>query len=310
MLDLQKKGLKKLILDLRDNGGGILEEAIDIADDFLDGDKLIVYTQGVNSPKREYSSRTEGLFEKGKLVVLTDEGTASASEVLTGALQDWDRATIIGRRTFGKGLVQEQYALSDGSAVRLTVARYYTPAGRSIQKPYDKENHEAYNEEVMKRFHDGEVLHQDTTLNHNGKVYKTFGGRTVYGGGGITPDIFVAFDTSTLDHQITSLYIKNTLNRFIYTYYIRNIAEFNEFKTASDFAKNFHHDDEVWKSLSNFAALDSINLKLVPEKDRQLLITRLKALLGREGWRQEGYFEVVNTYDPVVQRAMQEINKN
>lgn len=310
MLELQKKGLKKLILDLRDNGGGILEEAIDIADDFLDGDKLIVYTQGVNSPKREYASKTEGLFEKGKLIVLTDEGTASASEVLTGALQDWDRATIIGRRTFGKGLVQEQYSLSDGSAVRLTVARYYTPTGRSIQKPYDKENHEAYNEEVMKRFHDGEVLHQDTTLNHNGKVYKTFGGRTVYGGGGITPDIFVAFDTSTLDHQITALYIKNTLNRFIYSYYIRNIREFNEFKTASDFSRNYHHDDEVWKSLGNFAAQDTIDLKLVSSKDRQLLLMRVKALLGRQGWRQEGYFEVANGYDPVVQRAMLEINKN
>ncbi|HZE84768.1 MAG TPA: S41 family peptidase, partial [Puia sp.] len=149
---LQTQGLQKLILDLRGNGGGILQESIEIADDFLDGDKLIVYTQGSRSPKVEYRCRRDGLFEKGKLVLLTDEGTASASEVLAGAVQDWDRATIIGRRTFGKGLVQEQYQLSDGSALRLTIARYYTPTGRSIQKPYDK-GHDDYNDEVIKRFH-------------------------------------------------------------------------------------------------------------------------------------------------------------
>src|SRR6202012_4590176 len=138
IMKLQEKGLQRLILDLRGNGGGDLTESIDVADDFLDGDKLIVYTQGARSPKVEYHCQREGLFEKGKLALLTDEGTASASEVLTGALQDWDRAAIIGRTTFGKGLVQEQYQLSNGAALRLTIARYYTPTGRSIQKPYDK----------------------------------------------------------------------------------------------------------------------------------------------------------------------------
>jgi carboxyl-terminal processing protease len=303
---LQKNPLQKLILDLRGNGGGILQQAVAVADDFLDGDKLIVYTQGANSPKLEYRCKVDGLFEKGKLVVLTDEGTASASEVLVGALQDWDRATIIGRRTFGKGLVQEQYQLSDGSALRLTVARYYTPSGRSIQKPYNKQDHESYNEEVMKRFHDGEVLHGDTASVHNGKIYKTSGGRTVYGGGGITPDIFVAFDTATIDHSITSLYVNNTLNRFVYFYYMEHLPEFKQYKTASDFAAGFHNDNNLWASLTDYAAKDTINLKAIPEKDKLLLLLRTKALLGRQGWRQEGYFEVANTFDPVVRKAMEQ----
>ena len=304
MQALQKTGLQKLILDLRGNGGGILQQAIAIADDFLDGDKLIVYTQGVNSPKVEYRCKIDGLFEKGKLVVLTDEGTASASEVLTGALQDWDRATIIGRRTFGKGLVQEQYQLSDGSALRLTIARYYTPTGRSIQKPYNKQDHESYNEEVMKRFHDGEVLHGDTTTNRSGKVYKTNGGRIVYGGGGITPDIFVAFDTSTFDRNIAQLYANNTFNRFIYSYYIQHLSDFKQYKTASDFAAGFHDDNKLWNSLVDYAAKDTINLKTIPEKDKNILLLRTKALLGRQGWRQEGYFEVANTFDPVIKKAL------
>src|SRR5580698_9851256 len=247
LMKLQSQGLQRLVLDLRDNGGGILQESIEIADDFLDGDKLIVYTVGAHSPKMEYRCRRDGLFEKGKLALLTDEGTASASEVLTGALQDWDRATIIGRRTFGKGLVQEQYQLSDGSALRLTIARYYTPTGRSIQKPYDK-GHDDYNEEVMKRFHDGEVLHGDTTSKHAGPAFKTLGPekRTVYGGGGITPDIFIGFDTSTFSRNTTTLYVDGTLNRFIYAYYIQHLTTFQTFKGPADFVSGFHDDEKLW----------------------------------------------------------------
>ena len=154
--NLQKKGMKSMILDLRDDGGGILTEATNIADEFLSDDKLITYTEGEHSPKKEYRCSKDGIFEKGKLVVLANEGTASASEILIGALQDWDRATVVGRRTFGKGLVQEQFQLSDGSGLRLTVARYYTPLGRSIQKSY-KNGVEAYNMDIMNRFHDGEM---------------------------------------------------------------------------------------------------------------------------------------------------------
>ncbi|HVU56354.1 MAG TPA: S41 family peptidase [Puia sp.] len=306
---LQKQGLQQLVLDLRSNGGGFLDQAIEIADDFLDGDKLIVYTVGVRSPKVEYRSRRDGLFETGKLVVLTDERTASASEVLTGALQDWDRATIIGRRTFGKGLVQEPYQLSDGATLRLTVARYYTPTGRSIQKPYDK-GHDEYNEELFNRFHNGEVLHGDTSATH-GPAYKTLGKekRTVYGGGGITPDIFVGFDTSTLARNITALYVDGTLSRFIYSYYIQHLPVFQSFKTPSDFVSGFHGDDQLWNSLMTYAAKDTIDLHNVPVRDKEILQHRIKALMARQIWRTEGYYQVSNAYDPVVNKALETLHK-
>lgn len=305
LMKLQESGLQKLILDLRGNGGGILQEAIEIADDFLDGDKLIVYTKGSRSPKVEYRCRREGLFEKGALVLLADEGTASASEILLGAVQDWDRGTILGRRSFGKGLVQEQYQLSDGSALRLTVARYYTPTGRSIQKPYNK-GHEDYNEEVLKRFHDGEVLHGDTSANHPGFAYKTLGKekRTVYGGGGITPDIFIGFDTSTLAKNITALYVDGTLGRFVYSYYTQHLPAFQQFKTPADFVTGFHDDDKLWSSLAAYAARDTIDIRSIPPKDKEILGHRIKALMARQIWRTEGYFEVSNAYDPVVNKAL------
>ncbi|HLY70196.1 MAG TPA: S41 family peptidase [Puia sp.] len=309
MMKLQQQGLKKLVLDLRDNGGGILGEAVDIADDFLDQDKLIVYTQGLHSQKTEYRCVRDGLFEKVKLILLVDERTASASEILTGALQDWDRATIIGRRTFGKGLVQEQYQLSDGSALRLTIARYYTPIGRSIQKPYNKNDHEAYNEELLKRFHDGEVLHGDTSSSHTGMAYKTKGGRTVYGGGGITPDIFVAFDTNTISKSLTSMYISGMLSRFVYLYYMQNQKDLNQYKTAADFIANFHGEEKLWHSLATFAEKDTINVRNIPPNDKIILQQQTKALLARQMWQIDGYFEVANTYDPAVKKAMEVINK-
>ena len=215
--ELQAKGLKDLVFDLRGNGGGYMNEAIDIADEFLDGDKLIVYTQGVNSKKREYRCKRPGLFEKGKLIVLTDELSASASEVLSGALQDWDRATIIGRRSFGKGLVQEQYDLSDGSAIRLTVARYYTPLGRSIQRPYDK-GKKIYLDEISERLVNGESLNADSNKINKGQAYHTPAGRTVYGGGGIMPDMFVPIDTATFPAGINTLIANGSFNNFVYTY--------------------------------------------------------------------------------------------
>lgn len=311
LIKLQEQGLQRLILDLRENGGGVLQESIEIADDFLDGDKLIVYTVGVHSPKVEYRCRRDGLFEKGKLVLLTDEGTASASEVLTGALQDWERATVIGRRTFGKGLVQQPFELTDGSSLHLTIARYYTPTGRSIQKPYDNSGHNDYNEEVMKRFHDGEVLHGDTSTRHAGLAFRTLGPekRTVYGGGGITPDIFVGFDTSTLSRSITSLYVNGTLTRFIYSYYIQHLPAFQVFKVPAEFDAGFHDDEKVWNALTAYAAKDSIDLRLIPAKEKTVLQHRVKALLALQIWRNEGYYEVSNGYDPAFAKALEVVSK-
>jgi len=307
MEKLQQLGLQKLVLDLRGNGGGIVDEAVDIADEFLDNDKLIVYTEGRKSPRRDYKAQKPGLFEKGKLILLVDEGTASASEILTGALQDWDRATIMGRRTFGKGLVQEPLQLSDGSELRLTIARYYTPIGRSIQKPYNK-GRENYNEEVIERYHNGEVIHGDSSNSHTGPVFKTKGGRIVYGGGGIDPDIFVGLDTNNLSRNITSLYINGTLNSFIYTYYMQHISNFRQFKNPASFATGFHDEEKVWSSLVNYAAKDTINIQTISPRDKSLLQNRIKALFARLIWRTEGYFEISNSNDPVVKRALEEMD--
>jgi carboxyl-terminal processing protease len=304
---LQKQKMQKLILDLRGNGGGLLSQAVNIADEFLDGFKLIVYTQGAHVPKYEYRCKRDGLFEKGNLVLLVDEGSASASEVLSGALQDWDRATIVGRRTFGKGLVQEQFELSDGSALRLTVARYYSPLGRNIQKPYT-DGYEKYEEEITERFHDGEVLKGDTSK-IKGKAFKTPAGRLVYGGGGIMPDVYVSFDTASMGKEAIKLYMKGTLSNFIYTYYMQHKQEISQYKTPEQLSQNFKAGEPEWVALKNFAARDSVDLNNVSAKDKADLIKRIPSLIARQVWRYEGYYEVMNTTDKFVQKALEVIHK-
>ncbi len=300
---LQKQGMQKLILDLRDNGGGLVDQATDIADEFLDDNKMIVYTQGTKSGRMDYTCKKEGVFEKGKLVVLVNESTASASEILTGALQDWDRATIIGRRTFGKGLVQNQFNLSNGGALRLTIARYYTPLGRNIQKPYDK-GREQYEDELINRFHDGEVIHGDTTK-HSGPIFKTPGGHIVYGGGGITPDVFVPFDTTMQSRAITQLYIKGTLSDYVYNYYMQHKTTLQPFKTPAELYAMYKPGEADWQDLVAFAHKDSVNLSTVPLNIKADIMRRLPILLARQIWRNEGYFEVSNENDAVVKKALE-----
>ena len=309
MEELQKQGLKKLILDLRGNGGGVLDQATEIADEFLDGDKLITYTEGSHFPKKEYRCKRPGLFETGQLVVLSDEGTASASEILAGALQDWNRAIIIGRRTFGKGLVQEQYDLSDGSALRLTVARYFTPVGRSIQRPYINGG-KAYYDEVTQRFHDGEVVNADSVKNDTTKIYKTQNGKIVYGGGGITPDIFVAFDTTTSAAIIlTKLYYKGSIGEFAYKYYLRNKDELKHYKDAIDFTNNFNLADKDWTLFSEQVKKDSIDMGNISEKEKRELTSRIKSSIARQLWRNQGYYQSMNSQDEVVKKAMEMLVK-
>jgi len=307
---LQKQGMKKLIFDLRDNGGGILGEAVDIVDEFLDEKKMIVYTKGDKQNKYEYRCKRPGLFENGKLVVLVDEGSASASEVVAGALQDWDRATIIGRRTFGKGLVQEQYQLSNGAALRLTVARYYTPTGRSIQKPYSN-GRDAYYDEVLDRFHSGEVVHPDTVKVARGDSFKTKGGRLVYGGGGIMPDIFVPYDTADFITNVSALFRNNIFGKFIYSYYISNKIFFDQFKNPSDYASRFTQTDVALESLSKYAAKDAVELNLqpMPARDQLELQRRIKTWMARQIWRMDGYYQVNNVEDKTVQTALKTIKE-
>jgi carboxyl-terminal processing protease len=310
---LQAQKMQKLILDLRGNGGGLLSQAVNIADEFLNENKMIVYTQGAHVPKYEYRCKRDGLFEKGDLVLLVDEGSASASEVLGGALQDWDRATIIGRRTFGKGLVQEQFELRDGSALRLTVARYYSPLGRNIQKPYNQ-GYEKYEEEISERFHSKEVLQSGDTSKADtskikGPAFKTPKGRIVYGGGGIMPDVYVPLDTASMGKEVMKLYTKGILSNFIYTYYVQHKAEISQYKTPEQLGQSFKAGETEWNALKNFAAKDSVNLNKASAKDKADIIERIPSLIARQIWRYEGYYEVMNRTDNFVQKALEQINK-
>ena len=240
---------------------------------------------------------------------MVDELTASASEILAGALQDWDRATIVGRRTFGKGLVQEQYELSDGSALRLTVSRYFTPSGRSIQRPYDKGNKKVYMEEIYDRYQNGEMLSADSMHFSKEHPYKTNGGRTVYGGGGIAPDVFVSIDSSLYIRSVTRLYLDGRFNNFVYSYYIQHLPEWEKYKTPGDFTANYKHSEDAWKKLVEFAAKDTINLSKIPEKDKQEIQDRLKAYLARFRWRTQGFYQVANSNDKMVKAALADLNK-
>ncbi len=308
LMDLKKQGLKKLVLDLRGNGGGILDEAVEMADEFLPGDKLITYTEGKHVEKKEYRCKRVGQFETEPLVVLVDEGTASASEVLTGALQDWDRATIIGRRSFGKGLVQEQYDLSDNSALRLTVARYYTPVGRSIQRSYSNGG-QAYYDEIKKRYHDGETQSADSVKNDTTKVYKTKGGKTVYGGGGITPDYFVALDTAGFTVNTLKLYSRNTIPNYAYHYYLQHLEQLKAYKLPADFVRSFSFSEEDWKQFQNAALQDSINLSGTLPAEKTDIINRITAAVARQVWRNEGLYESLNKNDAAVKKALEVLTK-
>jgi carboxyl-terminal processing protease len=307
MENLLKQGLKSLILDLRGNGGGFMNEAVDMADEFLEGDKLVVYTEGVNSKKREYRCKRPGLFEKGKLVILVDELTASASEVLAGALQDWCRATIIGRRTFGKGLVQEQYPLSDGSAIRLTIARYYTPLGRSIQRSYEK-GRKVYMDELWDRYSSGEMLSVDSLkIHNNGKKFINSCREILFGGDGITPTVFVPIDTSQAVQKMLRLISDGKFNSYVYNYYLQNKQQIEKYPGATEYASQFNGEPLLTFIINT--APDSFQLRSISPKERDLLQQRLKASLARYKWRDSGFYQVLNTADNVFKKALETIGQ-
>ena len=306
LLTLKKEGMKSLVLDLRGNGGGVLDEATEIADEFLEGDKLITYTEGLHVPKKEFRCRRQGQFEQGKLVILADEGSASASEVLMGALQDWDRATIVGRRSFGKGLVQEQYDLQNGAALRLTVARYYTPIGRSIQRSY-KDGTKSYYSSVYNRYSNGEMTSVDSIKNDTSKIYRSSKGKRLYAAGGISPDYFVAADTSKISLTVAKIYSRGTLADFGYKYYKKHQQEFVPYKNSLSFVRSYTVSEPQWKFFENIAAKDSISLTAVTANEKIAIEKILKASIARQLFRTEGYFESMNEDDAFIKKALQVI---
>jgi carboxyl-terminal processing protease len=305
---LRKSGMKDLILDLRNNSGGYLDVAIDLSDEFLDNDKLIVYTEGMRSPRTNYKSTSRGSFKQGRIVVMVNEGSASASEIVAGAVQDWDRGLILGRRSFGKGLVQRPFNLPDSSVVRLTTARYYTPSGRCIQKPYD-DGTEDYYADLTKRFKHGEFVSADSIKFPDSIKYYTPSKRIVYGGGGIMPDVFIPIDTASNSKYYTDLFRKGLLNEYTIDYLDKHRAELNrKFPSLALYKADFEITDEMFDGFIAFA-----EKKEVPRDEEGLersgyeIKTIIKGLIARNMFDVSAYFEVISPIDRELMQAIKSI---
>lgn len=321
MQKLQAKGMVDLILDLQGNGGGYLNAAIDLANEFLGPRELIVYTEGRSEKRSNFFAKGNGHFQKGRLVLLVDEYSASASEIVAGAMQDWDRAVLVGRRSFGKGLVQRPVDLPDGSMIRLTVARYYTPSGRSIQKPYTKSakdggkavevDFEQYRSDLIARYNNGELMHADSihfpdSLKYTTKRLK----RTVYGGGGIMPDYFVPMDTTSYTKLHRNLVAKGAVNKTVSVYIDNHRKDLQRrYKEFNAFNAGYQVGDDVLDILKEEA--DKVKEELTEEEYKlslPLIRTQLKALMARDLWDISEYYQVINTTNESVIQALRILN--
>ncbi len=308
---LQKQGMKDLILDLQGNGGGYLNAAIDLANEFLGQKELIVYTEGRKNPRNEFFAKGTGEFKEGKLVVLIDDYSASASEIVTGAVQDWDRGIVVGRRSFGKGLVQRPIDLPDGSMIRLTVARYYTPSGRCIQKPYD--SIEAYNEDLINRYNKGEMSSADSIHFPDSLKYTTKKlNRIVYGGGGIMPDYFVPLDTTRYTKYHRDLVNKGILNKANVKFIEKNRQSLKaKYSGFEDFNANFDFSSQDMDRLVELGKADKVEFNEEEyQKSLPLLKIQMKALVARDLWDMNEYFQVINTQNESVQKALELIESS
>jgi carboxyl-terminal processing protease len=305
LVKLQKEGMNNLILDLTGNPGGYMSQAVKIVDELITDNQMIVYTKG-KDPRHDtkYLSEQKGDFETQPIIVLVDEGSASASEIVSGALQDHDRAIVVGRRTYGKGLVQMPVDLSDGSALRLTISRYYTPSGRCIQKPYT-DDLDSYHDEYYERFKTGEIYNQDSIKVIDSLVFKTDKGRNVYGGGGITPDFFVALDTSKNSQYLVRLFNSNTIQEFTLNYSEKNKEELAKLDVPA-FVKDYNITDNT---LSMLIDLGKVNGVKYDEKEfvrsKALIKIYLKAYIARSVWGNNGFFPVINQQNEILTRALQ-----
>ena len=313
---LTKLGMENLIFDLQGNPGGLLYSAKYLSDEFLSGEKLVVYSEGRAQPRQDLKTEYKGLWENGRLVVLTNEYSASASEIVSGAIQDWDRGLIIGRRTFGKGLVQRPIDLSDGAQIRLTIARYYTPSGRFIQKPY--EDKEAYSSDLADRYENGEFMHQDSIKMVDSLLFETLiQKRAVYGGGGIMPDIFVPLDTSAITDFYSSLIRTGHLNNFALHYVNKNrealaagYPTFEQFKTDFKVDKKFMDlfFDYIKKEENDLEKDEQLEFnKAEYATSEELLALRMKAVLARNLWGYSEFYQIYNATNEILQKAIEVI---
>ncbi|HOX78113.1 MAG TPA: S41 family peptidase [Bacteroidales bacterium] len=311
MSGLLENGMKRLILDLRDNTGGYLQASIHVSDEFLGDKKLIVYTEGNSRPNQYAYATKRGVFEDYPLVILINEASASASEIVAGAIQDNDRGLIVGRRSFGKGLVQEQLTFPDGSAVRLTVARYHTPTGRSIQRPYKEGEKDEYYHELYDRYANGEMENPDSISLTDTVKYYTPAGKVVYGGGGIMPDVYVALATEEKEVLYRKLIHQNTIFQYAFNYTDRERPSLAKYSTPKEFIERFKVDDKLFSDLMDYARNQDIYYtpsELIDSKEK--IKTLLKAYIGRNLLDDEAFYPVYHEVDKVFQIALDTLIKN
>ena len=301
-------GAKNIVIDLRDNGGGLLETAVQMANEFLPKNRLIVYTQGRKSPRQEYRSNGKGAYQKTPMVVLINEGTASAAEIFAGAMQDNDRATIVGRRSFGKGLVQQQIQFPDGSMIRLTIARYYSPSGRCIQKPFKPGDNADYQQDILSRYLHGEFFSQDS-IKHVGPVYHTFLGRKVYGGGGITPDIFVPEDTLNFTSYYKEAATSGLILQYTFKYtdkYRPILAKYNNIHSLPNYL-NKQNLVEDFASYANKNGLKRRNRMI--KKSHSLLENYINSRIIYNMLDETAWIQFINLNDPTIKRSLEVFKK-
>lgn len=304
LFKLKEQGLQNLILDLTGNGGGYMNPAVKMVDEFIKDGKMIVYTKGKTERSNfSYESEFVGEFEEGALIVLIDEGSASASEIVAGALQDHDRALIVGRRSFGKGLVQNYWELKDGSELRLTTSRYYTPSGRNIQKPYEAGNLDEYYKEYYERYRNGEMYSKDSIKVVDSLIFKTAGGRTVFGGGGIVPDYFVPLDTIGNTPLLTRIFNSSSIHEFAFEYAHANELELKEM-SLENFISTYEVSDGTLQDLLKKAKSNGVTIDRDQfEPSKELIKTYVKAFIARNIWDNAGFYPILNQQDEIVQKA-------
>ena len=309
---LKKQGMKQIIVDLCDNGGGYLNSAIEMSNELLNKDELIVYTEGRNSPRNEAKAIGNGKYRKGKVAVLVNQYSASASEIFSGAVQDWDRGVIVGRRTFGKGLVQRPLRFEDGSMIRLTVARYYTPSGRCIQKPYKKGDRLDYEMDIVNRYKGGELSSADSIhFADSLRVSTLRNGRTIYGGGGIMPDVFVPIDTTEYSNYYRDLVAKGVIVQYTLDYVDKHRADINSrYATVADFDRGFVVDETIEKEVIAAGERDSVHFNEEQyAKSKNLIKNIVKALIARDAYADpSAYYVVMNHSNEMIRTALDILN--